>query len=79
MRTYRVTQEHIDNGVRDNCFECPVALAILTTTTEVVDVERSHIAIGERCYPMPETARRFVAAFDLGEPVEPFSFSLEVE
>lgn len=76
----RVEQRHIDNGVRGNCRECMVALALRDLLPRVwyVSVDCDLITIGGRSYDMPEGVHSRVAAFDEGRPVAPFSFELPI-
>jgi hypothetical protein len=83
----QVTQENIDQG---NSFssECPVALACQDAGLAYVDVSYPaslplEIQWGAE-QPMqhavaPRSVRRFVEAFDKGQPVKPFNFILKAE
>lgn len=71
--TIIVTQEDIDKGARNSPCRCPVAIALgrcykdvycgfYTMTLDVLSIET------------PKTVSDFIAAFDSGDPVKPFSF-----
>lgn len=77
-----VTQVDIDTGKQHKCFERPVALAILRSTgmrcrvdgnQGVLEAELEVIYIR-----LPESAVDFQNNFDIGRPVIPFSFEIEV-
>jgi hypothetical protein len=73
-----VTQEHIDNGLADKCFACPVALALSEKVKPAAAVHRGLILIGEKNLSQPLSVAEFVNDFDEGVKVEPFSFSLDI-
>lgn len=82
----RVTRAQIAKGVRVDCTLCPVALAlkslgmedvrVLNTNDEMViefyDPKKQRTYHGDA----PMKVQEFVAAFDNGEVVKPFSFVL---
>lgn len=78
-----VTQKHIRSGNRNNCHECPIALAIgdvIDCTSVVVD-ETSASFIeetdGKRIYHnLPRSAIRFIKRYDYEKSVKPFKFIL---
>jgi hypothetical protein len=86
--TVRVTSEHIQQGERNNPMACPIALAIIEQQwpTAEVDVFDGHAYASDPDFTairadyltadMPDEADDFVNAFDKGEPVRPFEFSL---
>lgn len=87
MTTINVTQQHIDKGCRIQASNCPIALAIDELLKEPLQawVCQSNIGIGaegeERFRYQentPESAKEFITRFDAGEPVEPFSFDLDI-
>lgn len=80
-----VTKKNIEDGqaVRlrcpNRCSTCPVTLALRkhwpkATSALSVWYKRS----GGKKYPLPEIASRFIIRADLGERLEPFSFTVEV-
>lgn len=82
-----VKQEDIDAGVSDSSKSCPVALAIKRASgfdvgvygadDEFVDAWVSFIGENSpRAIDLPTSARDFIAGFDLGHEVDPFSFEL---
>ena len=75
-----VTQEDIDKGVKENCVKCPVALSLrrLFPGEWEVDVGDDAIYAGGNWYTPPDEAQEFIAKFDAGEPVAPFSFDVDL-
>ena len=76
----KVTQEHIDSGVRGDCSKCPIALAISEQVNNRVGVSKGGIIIPylyETFLETPPLAREFIEKFDAGKEVEPFVFNLE--
>jgi hypothetical protein len=91
-RTVTIKPVHAAKGKRNNCAECPGALAILEVFTELswVDVKEDFVMaytpyeddIGMRPCPavrVPGVLREYFTAFDAGEnPATPVSFELEL-
>lgn len=81
-----VTQEHIDNGLRSLCWNCPVALAAQEQTNLLyVKAGYSVIEFGaslptQHHMKTPTRVKRFIRKFDcLGRSaVKPFRFWLEI-
>lgn len=77
-----VTQEDIDQGERGSCLKCAVALAIHRATQREIEV--GYFTAGEHdcnwneVISLPPLATQFIADFDLGAPVTPFSFELDI-
>ncbi len=86
MMLVKVTQKHIDEGKRADCYTCPIALAILDIDPKPVNVQvkYSYVMIyieknGKyKQYELPWEAREFISKFDNGKKVEPFEFELVV-
>ena len=76
--TIDVTQEDIDQGERDKCRRCPIALAMKRVFPGKVSLVYGTVAWVDldRYADLPDEAQQFIMYFDEGEPVEPFSFSL---
>lgn len=82
----KVTQDHIDRGVRREPCLCPIALALKDLGVDKPNVHFTFVrweewgadGIFERlCLPnLPAGARKFVKLFDEGESVKPFEFDL---
>lgn len=77
--TVHVTQEDIECGDKDNVFRCPIALALRRETQQRWMVKK-HFAY----YPcgqvhLSDPVQAFIADFDAGRQVSPFSFSFELE
>jgi hypothetical protein len=79
-----VTQNHIDEGVIEDCHHCPVAKAICEqvpqcTYIEVcndtirIDAAGRHLTLKTRA-----DVSRFIDDFDGAGKVEPFSFELDL-
>jgi hypothetical protein len=74
-----VKQKHIDEGIRSDCFDCPIALAMLEATGKQWRVEEWIMRHGEDWVEMPENVSRFVHAFDRHDyEVQPFAFDIEL-
>lgn len=78
-----VTQEDIERGVPLNSCFCPIAFA----SSRAFHCQHSLVSqdyfrvlgVGKNGRIMlPQPAIDFIAAFDAGKPVEPFSFEVEV-
>lgn len=89
-KTIRVTAEHIEEGIPQDCEDCPIALAIVeqwdgpinhhdiaVDNREVLVIQRHRG--GQRSFTaqLPPEAMRFVQSFDDGYQVEPFEFTVE--
>ena len=76
-----VTAQNIREGYQNSCRSCPIALAVQRATSRCVNVSNrevgfflaGHVA---QTVDLPKRARDFIAAYDRGDPVEPFSFQL---
>ena len=78
-----VTQDHIDKGVRNDCTECALALALRPhfsfTIPGVFDSCVVVLSGGQLKYSdLPENAEIWLRKFDLGQEVEPFEFELDI-
>lgn len=78
----KVTQAHINEGKKHEPSSCPIALAITDATGEqwcagTTYVRRctQQLELGIR---LPPSVMAFIETFDLGQPVKPFAFTLEV-
>lgn len=83
--TVTVTAEHIQRGKRLDCARCPIALATrpLLVGCEEVEVFATHVEIrvapGDLVHTqLPHEASLFVARFDGGLYVEPFTFEMAI-
>ncbi len=72
-----VTQNHIDGGKRRAPSECPISLACADKGL-YASVTPKWACIDGVDIMLPLTATAFVLAFDRGEPVQPFSFRIEL-
>ena len=79
-----VTAEHIRRGKKNDCFLCPVALAVSGACGRRVNAAVRQIGVKNRngedygYVDTPVPAQQFMKAFDRGEAVEPFAFDLDV-
>lgn len=76
-----VTQEDIDQGESCNPNRCPVSRAVSRQLKGSWSVGLTHVSKrgGESSmyYILPDTAVKFICAYDSGYPVAPFIFSVE--
>lgn len=91
--TVNVTQAHIDEGQKCSCGQCPIALALYEQHPPAKDCYWSVCTVGTLLwrqlttvtwktiakYSIPREARVFIRRFDVGNPVEPFTFEMEAE
>ena len=84
MTAISVTAGHIAAGERDNCEECPIALAIMeaipgaccvyvgypTATIGMADGGKTEVEL-------PDDALAFIWDFDNRQTVKPFTFELD--
>lgn len=78
-----VTQEDIERGKRCDGLICPISQAVKRATGNTVCVSQNYFFLLSRAssmddFKLPQPAIDFIAAFDAGQPVEPFSFEVEV-
>lgn len=66
----KVTQDHIDRGVRRGLLDCPIALAF----GEQPDLNTRDFL----CSHLPIEAVIFIGKFDAGKSVQPFEFEWEL-
>ena len=76
-----VTQQDIDKGLNNNCFSCPIALAVkrkIDTGNVLVYCDRISVmsTISSYDYKLPKKAQTFIKRFDDRKPVEPFTFEV---
>lgn len=76
-----VTQEHIDQGKKNDNRACPIALAINDATkTNSASVGwfscSFHTHLGRVTRSLPVQASRFIDYFDGGNSVSPFEFEV---
>lgn len=81
IKTINVTQKDIDQGDRDKCQTCPVALA-LNRVAKKPWVEYGYIRFSDghsRCaVAVPAGVHDFMEEFDTGEDVKPFTFKINI-
>jgi len=78
--TIDVTEEDINDGVRQNCWTCPIALAAVRSLDDHTAYAALFLFVrrpgGTLSAPLPNEAVRFMSDFDAGLPVKPFSFTV---
>lgn len=78
-----VSQRDIQKGVPTSRSKCPIARACKRhkLSSVCVDPDRVWFVFGRRyyCSFLPKKARQFTGAFDRGEKVKPFCFTLNPE
>jgi hypothetical protein len=79
--TIKVTDKHIHHGLRNDCGQCPVALAVKDAIPEAQDIsvgddDIDYVLYGyhRACLLDPEVSRR-ISDFDRGRDMEPFEFT----
>ena len=74
----QVTQKHIDEGMENDCFRCPVALAFLDAGFFRPDVHGNCVwLVGVGSFDLSDTVETWIQDFDEGYPVQPFAFEVE--
>lgn len=74
-----VTADHIQHGLRARCDTCPIALALTAAFPgQRAWVDTGIAYIGKRLILLPKAARTFIAEFDAGKKVEPFTFEVKL-
>lgn len=79
----KVTEDCIDNGRRNDCELCPVALALVNSTCvepAVGSTDADFTFNGTRyvARKLPKKVQQFIREFDSYYTVEPFEFTLVV-
>lgn len=80
-----VTEDDIKNGRRNQCSDCPIALALFRALGWEIGINRNYIKIsqwyakiGFVSYLLPKEASIFVCDFDSKKEVLPFEFNLDI-
>jgi hypothetical protein len=74
-----VTQEDIDNGRRQSCHTCPIALAASRVIPKFYSVSYHSIyRVGENI-DLPFVAQQFILSFDSGGSPKPLSFEVRID
>ncbi len=83
MLMIKVTAEDIATGMKRNCHQCPVALAIRRAAPSIYYTQVGHSTIEmsseARNYigKTPDDVKAWMIAFDAGQQVNPMMFALE--
>lgn len=87
MITVKVTQDHINEGIRNACSECPVALSVtevlkgglLAYVTNCVIIRgQCDDKLVSKFYKFDDNTQRFIKDFDRGKPVKPMEFECNI-
>ncbi len=77
-----ITQQHIDDGIRNTIEACPISHALRSRypnaygiNVGTVDAE-VYLALGKKHYTLGDDAQRFIDAFDAERPVQPCTLTL---
>lgn len=76
-----VTQEDIDNGVRDSCRYCPVAIAVLRATGRPrgsVRVDGTAIDMGDKVIGLTREVEAWITRYDYTRQGAPFEFEVDI-
>ncbi len=84
--TVRVTWKHIAVGIPGELNDDPIFYALQDAGIPVCEVYGQYVRTEDFTWPevivsyfqLPESAQDFIRRFDEGEPVEPFSFDVEI-
>lgn len=77
--TVNVTQEDIDKGKKGSCSQCPVALAGIRSVGKSFYVGPTMFAFRFNWIAeLPKCVVDFIERFDSGQPVQPFTFDIEI-
>lgn len=83
----KVTEDHINSGIRHSCSECPVSLAICELIRDDVRCDTGYIFLTltdlftdyQYNINYNKQVKDFIIAFDYGkQAVKPFSFELSI-
>lgn len=74
----KVTADHIARGLHDNCYSCPIALAVIDAGGSGVMVELQRVSTVHSRFDLPPEAQEWVSRFDDHKPVQPFSFEADL-
>jgi hypothetical protein len=72
----RVSNKHIENGIRANGRACPVALALKEATGKTIGVGYDSFFLTKK-FRYPKSVGIFVRKYDRHEEVKPFNFVLK--
>jgi hypothetical protein len=88
LTTFDLTQKDIDDGIRQRCNACPVALCVLRklgllpidvhVTVDRLSLRRPGENVWAAVIPLPDEVTFFIVGFDDGEPSFPMSFELDI-
>lgn len=75
-----VTQKDISEGLREDCFACPIAQAVrrVIGPCRWFAVGNLDVWFGAIPVSLPVEAKKFINRFEGYQKVEPFSFEMEV-
>ena len=73
----KVTYKDIAHGKRDDCVQCPVALALKRQGFVDPQVYMDTVLLKGSYYNLPTSATNFIMNFDRGNLVDELAFTLE--
>ena len=76
MMKIEITQQDIDNGMKDRVDGCAIALGLKHEFTYEISVAPGWIWIGKDWYQATPEVDRWIADFDKGKPVKPITIEL---
>jgi hypothetical protein len=90
ITTVHVTGDDIAKGEPEKCASCPIALAVkrllnpsyqVAITDEELNIHYHALSSHEYYFwtPLPDVAKRFVAAFDRHRSLPPFTFEIDLD
>lgn len=78
IKTINVTLRDIKKGIKHQSSHCPIARAIKRLTDIRLCVCQEWISFDGIRIPTPQKASDFISNYDLGQPVKPFKFKLDI-
>lgn len=75
--TFDVTQSHIDHGVRNDCTNCPIALALEQATQLPWMVSTKECKTRGATYRTHPAAASFIRSFDRHGYAKPATFTIQ--
>ena len=72
----QITQQDIDNAMRDHAFDCAIALGLQQEFAYKISVSGAWIWIGKDYYRATPEVRSWIADFDRDKPVKPITIEL---
>ena len=76
--TLPLTQKHIDEGLKGNCNNCPVALALgeYFMAPTLVNVSNHRAWVGHQFFLIGDRLAAWISSFDWGHAVQPITIAI---